>query len=63
MSTLDRVVERRTVRRTLAVTGGEALVALLAMGYPAETRPAPTRDPVADHLREVEGARRRAPWT
>ena len=32
---------------------GETVVALLAMGHPADVPPAPPRDPYSDHLREV----------
>jgi nitroreductase len=41
------------VRGVLGVREGETVVALLAMGFPAEVPPAPPRDAVADHLREV----------
>jgi nitroreductase len=41
------------VRGILGVKEGETVVALLAMGFPAEVPPAPPRDAVADHLRRV----------
>jgi nitroreductase len=41
------------VRGVLGIKDGESVVALLAMGYPADVPPAPPRDPFTDHLREV----------
>ncbi|HOC43690.1 MAG TPA: nitroreductase [Thermoanaerobaculales bacterium] len=41
-------------RAILGVKEGEAVVALLAMGYPAEVPPAPPREPFTAHLREIE---------
>lgn len=41
------------VRQILDIREDETVVALLAMGFPAEVPPAPPRDAVADHLREV----------
>lgn len=41
------------VRAVLGVDEGESVVALLAMGCPAEVPPAPPRDPYSDHMREV----------
>ena len=41
------------VRGILEIEEGESVVALLAMGFPAEVPPAPPRDAYADHLREV----------
>jgi nitroreductase len=41
------------VRGVLGIGEGETVVALLAMGFPAEVPPAPPRDPHADHLRQV----------
>jgi nitroreductase len=41
------------VRGVLGVGEGETVVALLAMGYPAEVPPAPPREAYTDHLREV----------
>jgi len=41
------------VRGVLGIGEGETVVALLAMGYPADVPPAPPRDPYSDHLREV----------
>jgi len=41
------------VRPILGVEEGASVVALLAMGYPAEVPPPPPRDPVRDHLRAV----------
>jgi nitroreductase len=41
------------VRPILGVGEGATVVALLAMGFPAEVPPAPPRDDVADHLRSV----------
>jgi nitroreductase len=40
-------------RQILGIEAGASVVALLAMGYPDEVPPAPPRDPVAAHLREV----------
>ena len=41
------------VRGVLGIEEGETVIALLAMGYPAEVPPAPPRDVYTDHLREV----------
>jgi nitroreductase len=41
------------VRAILEIEEGATVVALLAMGYPAEAPPAPPRDAYRDHLREV----------
>jgi nitroreductase len=41
------------VRGVLGVKEGETVVALLAMGFPADVPEAPPRDAYADHLREV----------
>ncbi len=41
------------VRGVLGVGEGETVIALLAMGYPAEVPPAPPRDSHLDHIREV----------
>jgi nitroreductase len=41
------------VRPILGIEEGASVVALLAMGLPAEVPPAPPRDDVADHVREV----------
>jgi len=41
------------VRGVLDIEEGKAVIALLAMGYPAEVPPPPPRDPYTDHLREV----------
>lgn len=41
------------VRGVLGIGEGESVVALLAMGVPAEVPAAPPRDPYSDHLREV----------
>ncbi len=41
------------VRGVLGIREGETVVALLAMGFPAEVPPAPPRDAVRDHLREA----------
>jgi nitroreductase len=41
------------VRGVLGIRDGETVVALLGMGFPAEVPPAPPRDAVAGHLREV----------
>jgi nitroreductase len=41
------------VRGVLGVGEGETVVALLAMGYPADVPEAPPRDAYSDHLREV----------
>ncbi len=41
------------VRGVLGLEEGETVVALLAMGFPAEVPPAPSRDAYSDHLREV----------
>lgn len=41
------------VRKVLEIGDGESVVALLAMGFPAEVPPAPPRDPSADHIRKV----------
>jgi nitroreductase len=41
------------VRPILGIEEGASVVALLAMGYPAEVPPAPPRDSVADHLRDL----------
>lgn len=41
------------VRGVLGIGEGETVVALLALGYPAEVPPPPPRDPAAVHLREV----------
>lgn len=41
------------VRWVLGIEEGETVIALLAMGYPAEVPPAPPRDAFSDHLREV----------
>jgi len=41
------------VRGILGLGEGETVVALLAMGYPAEVPPAPPREAYQDHLREV----------
>lgn len=41
------------VRGVLGVGEGEAVVALLAMGFPADVPQAPPRDAFSDHLREV----------
>jgi nitroreductase len=41
------------VRSILSVEEGATVVALLAMGFPAEVPPAPPRDAVADHMRTV----------
>jgi nitroreductase len=40
-------------RPILALEEGASVVALLAMGYPAEVPPAPAREPHTKHLREV----------
>jgi len=40
-------------RSILGIEEGASVVALLAMGYPAEVPPAPPRDPHASHLRDV----------
>ena len=40
-------------RAILGVGEGASVVALLAMGYPAEVPPAPPREPFTAHLREV----------
>lgn len=40
-------------RAILGVGEGESVVALLAMGYPAEVPPAPPREPHTAHLREI----------
>jgi len=40
-------------RKILGVEEEATVVALLAMGYPAEVPPPPPRDPFASHLREV----------
>jgi nitroreductase len=40
-------------RPILGIEEGASVVALLAMGYPAEVPPAPPRDPHASHLRDV----------
>lgn len=41
------------VRGILGVGEGSSVVALLAMGYPAEVPPAPPREPHAAHTRQV----------
>ncbi len=41
------------VRGVLQIREGETVVALLAVGFPAEVPTAPPRDAVTDHLREV----------
>jgi nitroreductase len=41
------------VRQILGIEEGASVVALLALGYPAEEPPAPPRDAVEAHLREV----------
>jgi nitroreductase len=41
------------VRGVLGIEEGETVVALLAMGFPAEIPQAPPRDAYRDHLREV----------
>ena len=41
------------VRGVLGVREGETVVALLAMGFPADVPQAPPRDASADHIREV----------
>ena len=41
------------VRGILGVTEGESVVALLAMGFPAEVPPPPPRDAYTAHLRDV----------
>ena len=41
------------VRGVLGIKEGETVVALLAMGFPAEVPEAPPRDAFSDHLREV----------
>jgi nitroreductase len=41
------------VRGVLGVKEGETVVALLAMGFPADVPQAPPRDASADHIREV----------
>lgn len=41
------------VRTILGVAEEETVVAILAMGHPADVPPAPPRDPVADHHREL----------
>jgi nitroreductase len=41
------------VRPILGIEEGASVVALLAMGYPLEVPPAPPRDGIADHLREL----------
>jgi len=41
------------VRSILKVEEGASVVALLAMGYPADVPPAPPRDAVSDHLRVI----------
>jgi nitroreductase len=40
-------------RTILGITEGQSVVALLAMGYPAEIPPAPSREPYTAHLRQV----------
>jgi len=40
-------------RAILGIKDGESVVALLAMGYPAEIPPAPPREPYTAHLREI----------
>jgi len=40
-------------RSILGIREGESVVALLAMGYPAEIPPAPPREPYQAHLREI----------
>lgn len=40
-------------RKILGVGEGESVVALLAMGLPAEIPPAPPREAVAGHLRQI----------
>ncbi len=40
-------------RRILGIKDDVSVVALLAMGYPAEVPPAPPREPYAGHLREI----------
>lgn len=40
-------------RTILGIKDGESVVALLAMGYPAEVPPAPPREPYTAHLREI----------
>jgi len=40
-------------RTILGIKDGESVVALLAMGYPAEIPPAPPREPYTAHLREL----------
>jgi nitroreductase len=41
-------------REILELNDGESVVALLAMGFPAEVPPAPPREPYTSHLREVD---------
>lgn len=40
-------------RSILGIKDGESVVALLALGYPAEVPPAPPREPYTAHLREI----------
>lgn len=40
-------------RTILGIKDGESVVALLALGYPAEIPPAPPREPYTAHLREL----------
>jgi nitroreductase len=41
-------------REILELNEGESVVALLAMGFPAEVPPPPPREPYTSHLREIE---------
>jgi nitroreductase len=41
-------------RAILGVPEGATVVAILAIGRPKELPPAPPRDPVADHVREID---------